>query len=83
MESDSFLYSTMPSTISICVTLTLTLGVCVGTVSCITECKQLDLCSCQFDDGSKMDLTSLGNTDNTPRYFILVTYGTMPLEKGA
>ena len=31
-------------------------------------CLTADQCSCEFDDGSgKVDLTSLGNTDNAPR----------------
>ena len=33
------------------------------------NCEIVDQCSCQFDDGSgKVDLTSLGNKDSTPRF---------------
>ena len=33
------------------------------------NCDIVDQCACQFDDGSgKVDLTSLGNKDNTPRF---------------
>ena len=33
-----------------------------------TRCDSIDLCSCAMTDGSVVDLTSLGNKDNTPRY---------------
>ena len=33
------------------------------------DCLPSDQCSCTFDDGSgKVELASLGNKDNTPRY---------------
>lgn len=45
--------------------------VCMVTYVTYVTCKDCTLddeCSCSFDDGSgKVDLTSLGNTDNTPR----------------
>ncbi|XP_052813708.1 uncharacterized protein LOC128240840 [Mya arenaria] len=38
-------------------------------VSCQTKrCDTVDQCSCKFEDGTVVDLTSLGNTDNTPRF---------------
>ena len=32
------------------------------------DCQKVDQCSCKFDDGSVVDITSLGNQDNSPRY---------------
>ena len=32
------------------------------------DCRKVDQCSCQFDDGTVVDITSLGNQDNSPRY---------------
>ncbi|XP_052245427.1 uncharacterized protein LOC127854433 [Dreissena polymorpha] len=46
----------------------LIIGLIVLTVNCQRRCDQIDLCSCKMDDGSILDLTSLGNTDNTPRF---------------
>ena len=43
------------------------------------NCETVGQCACQFDDGSgKVDLTSLGNKDNTPRFilFLRIVYST-------
>ncbi|XP_045169768.2 uncharacterized protein LOC123532407 isoform X2 [Mercenaria mercenaria] len=45
--------------------------VCLCLVTYVTckDCTLDDECSCTFDDGSgKVDLTSLGNTDDSPRF---------------
>ena len=34
------------------------------------DCSKVDQCSCKFDDGTVVDITSLGNQDNSPRYTI-------------
>lgn len=50
-------------------------GFCLFLLLCISrsvvskDCTVDDECSCTFEDGSgKVDLTSLGNTDNTPKF---------------
>lgn len=32
------------------------------------DCHQNDYCKCTFDDGTVLDITSLGNTDQSPRF---------------
>ena len=32
------------------------------------SCELIDMCSCTYDDGTVLDITSLGNSDNTPRW---------------
>lgn len=34
----------------------------------LKDCNQNSQCKCTYDDGGVVDLTSLGNTDNTPRF---------------
>ena len=52
-----------------CVLLFTCLHVTVFGKDCVTK----DECSCTFDDdGTVIDITSLGNQDNTPRYGTIV-----------
>ena len=48
--------------------IVLLLGIAILTGLEAKRCVQVDLCSCQFDDdGTTVDITSLGNNDSTPR----------------
>lgn len=58
--------------------LLLTISLCLNFVAVrLKDCEQDpdSLCKCKFDDGGELDLTSLGNSDNTPRFKDVLSKG--------
>ena len=45
------------------------LGPGPGVAGQITQCLGTDGCRCTLDDGTVIDVSSLGNADGTPRWF--------------